>query len=231
MRNKMPKGLFTLIELLIVIAIIAILASLLLPALQRAKMTSKDVLCKSNLKQTGLACISYASDNNGWLMSHYMRNAQWHRWLTVYGYFGPNTEPAPTNKQSAFVCPAYPPDGVYSELNYTYGMRVSTLGAWYLKILGSPVIYSRESDGMKGTYSSWKNPAGIMFMADSRHQTNPHQAFYFIYNNTGEGYRRIHTRHMGHANCIFADGHVEGINKENMISYALSFFDEYDVLH
>ena len=57
---------FTLIELLIVIAIIAILASMLLPALSKAKETAKKINCLSNHKQIGLALNSYLNDYNGW---------------------------------------------------------------------------------------------------------------------------------------------------------------------
>jgi prepilin-type N-terminal cleavage/methylation domain-containing protein/prepilin-type processing-associated H-X9-DG protein len=55
---------FTLIELLIVIAIIAILASLLLPALSRAKESARSVLCLNNQKQLFLAWYLYGDDNN-----------------------------------------------------------------------------------------------------------------------------------------------------------------------
>ena len=64
-RTKTRSTRFTLIELLVVIAVISILAALLLPALGRARDAANDALCRSNLRQIGIAGMTYATDWGG----------------------------------------------------------------------------------------------------------------------------------------------------------------------
>ena len=62
-------GGFTLVELLVVIAVIALLMAILLPALNRAKEQGKRIVCMANLKQLTLAWMAYADNNNGKLVN------------------------------------------------------------------------------------------------------------------------------------------------------------------
>lgn len=58
------KAKFTLIELLVVITIIAILAAMLLPGLNKARKTARSTVCKNNLKQIGIMIKGYMGDYN-----------------------------------------------------------------------------------------------------------------------------------------------------------------------
>ena len=59
------KRAFTLVELLVVIAVIAILASILFPVFALARNSARRTVCASNLRQTGLAFSLYQQDNDG----------------------------------------------------------------------------------------------------------------------------------------------------------------------
>jgi prepilin-type N-terminal cleavage/methylation domain-containing protein/prepilin-type processing-associated H-X9-DG protein len=59
------KRAFTLIELLVVIAIIAVLASLLMPAAARSMEAARSSSCLNNLRQMGVAAMTYSLDQNG----------------------------------------------------------------------------------------------------------------------------------------------------------------------
>ncbi|MHC4907409.1 MAG: type II secretion system protein [Planctomycetota bacterium] len=65
--HKNKSRAFTLIELLVVISIIALLLSVIVPSLNRAKDAAKKVICRSNLKNISYAAFLWSDDNDGWM--------------------------------------------------------------------------------------------------------------------------------------------------------------------
>ena len=67
---------FTLVELLVVIGIIALLISILLPALSKARQSSNVIACASNIRQLMMSFRLFAQDHNGSLPGGYVGRDQ-----------------------------------------------------------------------------------------------------------------------------------------------------------
>lgn len=137
---------FTFVELLVTIAIIALLAALLLPALAKGKSKAHQTDCAGNLHQWGLAFRMYADDNGDFLprrgqgvqvLANISRPDDWFNALPPYFGLSPfeimitnNVEPTAQAK-SVFVCPvAENPGGTYF---LPYGMNMN-LSPWNLPL-------------------------------------------------------------------------------------------------
>lgn len=189
---------FTLVELLVVVAIIGGLAALLLPVLTQAKRRAQRVQCINNLHQLGLALTGYLGDNHSYPERQFW-NRQLEQELRVH---------AATNfwDRGVWICPAARWSSLTEKLvedrscyGYnTFGvLRAGNSNSLGLVSFDGPV---RQSDVA--------SPTDIMAMGDSFTGSID-----FMHEQLDAllKYGNTETRHQGKANVLCCDGHVESV--------------------
>ena len=165
---KSGKQNFSMVELLVVIAVIAILVTLLLPTLQKARATAKSVSCVSNLRQIGGALVSYSADQDDWMPAeqsnggnvgsriHFLR-----LYLGYHGDAGWRETPTAYEKSVAF-CPESAGDSLLTS-DYPrrgYGIAYQSYGATFL-FQSKNGGWANEGRSRISRFLN-QNPAGIL---------------------------------------------------------------------
>jgi prepilin-type processing-associated H-X9-DG protein/prepilin-type N-terminal cleavage/methylation domain-containing protein len=228
---------FTLLELLIVIAVIAILASLLLPALSRVREKGMEISCLSNLRMSGIAMNSYAMEQNMFYPSYVTyigkRYYSWAEWMYQLKYL-PYESPV-----------------VACTLPNTQALKVQLSGVdFHAGVYG---IYYVSTDAINNVIVNWtsgwnkfyginikriKGTSYFPVLADSAKNETEQEQFYTL-TLQGSAYKPA-MRHQNKCNVLFADGHASSntprqyydnlVNSEiNMTSSTagnISYFDK-----
>lgn len=145
MCRKHPKA-FTLVELLVVIGIIALLISILLPALNKAREAAKTVSCQNNLQQIGRMIHMYTAENKQLMPRYYEPNVQSWPGILIQFNFG---HTASEQRDRYFL-----PDNVTYENETAY----PTFFCPTMAELG----YRRNSSPITGYYSNYAVIFGVL---------------------------------------------------------------------
>jgi len=193
----MKKTFFTLIELLVVISIIAILASLLLPGLQKAKESGRRSGCASNLKQIGVGFLMYIGDNNDWI-PHVNGTPTWNGWYR-------DICPTYVATTKAFECPTSLSEGDLRKVPAVFTSTTDVQGRFGYG-------YNYQLGGRTWGYQrivQIKRPGKTILVCDSFGDETSTPAGKAAYATTpGTDLRRPSARHEKGANLLFFDGHV-----------------------
>ncbi len=169
------RNAFTLVEMLVVIAIIAILAALLMPSLNRATAQARQILCANNLRQTFSALMQYADSNSGAIPTRGAESVGGWEGACYYCTVYPKTNVV---SDLYWLCPSTPipqMDGVVlKQTKQTYGTFVGVASTKYNLMVQriktpSAVPFTLDSLGTNGKMSSiiWTALGGYIGMLHS----------------------------------------------------------------
>lgn len=228
------KG-FTLIELLVVISIIALLLSVLIPALGKAKEAAQRIVCRNHLKNIGLANAIYGSENSGHNVPFVDRTlAPWRfAWLTNEAFRGyldmDSKQEQGTSSYTSpkdFLCPT---DQIGKDENNAFNGIVLISYGYNITEWGHSFAVNKYMGHKSG---SVKSPSSKLFFTDAID-------FWVDWHNGAADYRKgwdelgqasikkykdapysIHGptsyRHNEGANVLFYDGHSDYMKKEKV---------------
>jgi len=211
------RAAFTLVELLVVLAIIAILAAILLPALARGKDSARRAQCTGNLHQFGIATQMYWDDHNGDCFRYVFGTTNFGQ-IYWFGWLGPGAEgQRPFDVTRGALYPYFQGRGVEvcPSLNYSMAQfKLKATGAAYGYGYNLYLSASQSQPPVKVTQI--RRAADLTLMADAA-QVNTFEApaspshpmleeFYYVDNTSRPP--NAHFRHAQKANVVFCDAHV-----------------------
>lgn len=206
-RRHARRG-FTLLECIVVIAVLGILAAVLIPVVARARSAARTTHCVSNMQQLGRAFTLYAQDHGGSLpppVSPAGGGTPWFAALHPYAgktWTGDMAELAPV-----FCCPAWEalPENIPTLDNIGYSMSTHLAGPG--ASITRPVSLAAIPNPSRAVVLiEWSGSPSIIFPVG---EASPDE---FAGSYTSRFAQQGCDRHEGHANYLFAYGHVSRLD-------------------
>lgn len=230
-QDNSQRQAFTLVELLVVIGIIAVLISILLPALSSARRSANRLTCLSNLRQFQLASEMYANENGGWYIpvltffaaSGTPPSVWWSENTTTRTYLSlfPNVQVYYGQADIKRICPnaSYAlnspnPDGSYS-IRASYGMNYTD----YIDPVAFPSLYLYSGTSPK----NWCAYKAAKVRRASERLAWADAVAPWIRASTSNAYvgevstnTAVAYRHEGGINIVYFDGHGEWLPRKQV---------------
>jgi prepilin-type N-terminal cleavage/methylation domain-containing protein len=234
---------FTLVELLVVIAVFALLAAILLPALAGARAQADLTVCKNNLRQFGLAINAYVGDCGAYPFTddfgtNYYGQAGvafWVERLEPYTHCLWPASPTPAGG-TTYACPGYEnfpgyysagtPYGAYGVNAYGVSGNPDSSEGFFADqpirevkiVVPSQMVLSADADGLEYLPDFTNSPASYPCWGTA------YLIYQFAYQNGMGAYeppnpKQLLRRHLGRWNTVFCDDHVEGRQSAQLFQY------------
>jgi prepilin-type N-terminal cleavage/methylation domain-containing protein/prepilin-type processing-associated H-X9-DG protein len=221
--RRTTRSAFTLIEILVVIAIIAILAAILFPVFARARENARRTSCASNLKQIGLGLLQYTQDFDEKMPFSFFgaagdSDATNYKWMdAIFPY---------VRSEQLFDCPS---DALSPNYQFRSGQNFGSYaqnGAY--GAAGDNQTPPRSSTSYLVSLAQIAQPAQTVWATDSNNSADLSKggssggSYGFFWANAasnpginaapGSGYRQLQQiaeRHLETTNVLYCDGHVK----------------------